>query len=195
VNCRQAERLLPEAQALHRDNPILHARLNEHLRQCERCQAQAEQLRKTLDLLAQDEIPVPPESDERFLFAVKRQSRSLTRPHPSFLRWLPPLAAAAVLLILLSPLSRRWRSLQPTNNNAPGQSLESLLVASDPDLVDPLAVETGGVLSDADYQTITAVESELVEESELEDLLDELTPQEQTQLLEGLKGMYGRPNG
>ncbi|GEM_PF-1475749 len=61
LKCRTVEGFLSEY--IDGDlSPELHAAISAHLSGCERCRREVKELRRTIDLVKEDEVPIPPES-------------------------------------------------------------------------------------------------------------------------------------
>jgi hypothetical protein len=182
MNCHRAERLLLE-HIQHRLTPETERQLEQHLAGCPACRARCEAFRRTLALVAHD--PVPPAPDpERFLQDVKRRIRKLpARPNPVFGFRLPvlrlvPFGAALAVIIVAGFLLLRPRANEPGYIPA-----ESALTSDTAGLADFLSAEPQSLEELADRQTLDELDSELIQNAEIDDLLEDLSTVEMQELV------------
>jgi hypothetical protein len=194
MRCRRAERLLLE-HLEHRLDPATDTRVAEHVAVCERCRTQAEAFRATLALIANDTVSPMPVSEERFLQDVRRRVRqqqlpSAGRNESLVLRWIP-VSAATAALILVAGILWQLRGTQPVRTVNDLQS--GLLGAEVIDVLDPPDTDSASteVLVAAEEPSFDGIETELADGSDLDDLIDEMAPAEQAELLQGLELVYG----
>jgi hypothetical protein len=65
---------------------------------------------------------------------------------------------------------------------------------SDDDAFDADSVSPD-MLTDSDLASLSVLDQQLVESSDIDDLFDDLTSSEQAKLLQALQGLYGRHDG
>ncbi|OPX18266.1 hypothetical protein BXT86_02095 [candidate division WOR-3 bacterium 4484_100] len=153
------------------------AELMEHLKHCPECKREYEALSNLYQMLENDEVELPaPQFFERLKERVRQQEfRPRSRPLWNYLKIFLPVAATAVLLfILLAP--------KP-------QSVEISVFVSD--LLDDneiacLAID--GVVDEDLIDELVSIEEHLTDN--LDDMLNDLTLQQKTQLLKELYKKY-----
>jgi len=186
-------RLLPDYLE-HRLDPATEARVAEHVATCESCRSQAEAFKATLALVANDQVPPMPVSEDRFLQEIRRRVRqqstgAVGQPSPA-VRWIPVFATTAVLVIAVG-LLWQMRSPQPVQTASGWQ--DELFSAAETDVIDPIDGDSTGAeaLVAAEESSFDGIETELVESSDVDDLIDDLAPAEQDELLKELELAYG----
>jgi len=197
MNCHDAARLLPDYLE-HELDSERETQVREHVATCRACQMDEARLRKTFSLLAAEAAPSPTIDGERFLADVKRRIRMqkrVTNPGLSvFTGWLrrpwarlAPVLAAAALLIVVG-LTWQLHRNRPLPN---GNDLLETLVATEDDTLDILSLGTAESLNSIDDQTVEALDTELARNTDLDDLIDDLSPEQQTLLVQELEHLYG----
>ena len=199
MRCRKAERLLPDYLE-HRGDPLTETLVGEHVAGCERCRNLAEGFKATLSLLSDDPVPPMPLPPEQFLQTVRRRARqqSLGAPRKSSLvfRWIPPLAAAAALVLAAGIV---WQSRVASPARTTDGELQTMEWPGDPFAIeasvplDPLDTGYAQIdrLAASEEPSFDGIEAELFEGSELDDLIDDMAPAEQAELLQKLELAYG----
>jgi hypothetical protein len=189
MNCRRARSLLLEH---------LEARLSgdaevsvrAHLASCSRCRTEFELFRRTLLLAAGNAVPPMPISADIFLGKVRRRIRTfdLQRSRFSVRRSLWPTLAAAMVMLAVGVLflSRKPQAQLPQDDIAiTGESIAA-------DLIDQAGTESD-LIRQIDTQSISQIETELADNAELDDLIEELTPRQQEDLIKELTRLYRAP--
>jgi len=191
MKCTRVERLLLEYLE-HRLDPKRAPSVHEHLAGCPGCREKLEAFRQTLAITTLDTLPPAPDP-ERFLQDVRRRVRVETADTR---RWTPRILvlggslALATIVLLGITLSVRHRPA-----TAGSDLLEAALAPDTTSVADFLdaAPQSFEVLTDSERQALYGLESELVQNTDFDDLLDELNTDEMSQLLAGLEHVYGRP--
>jgi len=180
-------------------DPGTKAKIAGHVEGCERCRRQAEEFRVTLALLANDPVPPIGMSEERFIQDVKRRVRQ-QREAPVRWAWLRPAPILGTALALLIAVGMLWQFGRRVDFAVPGtrSRTEAVRVISPQttesgDMLDPLAGDTTGidVLAATEMPAIDSVETEVIDNSDVDDLIDELPPAEQAVMVEQLEQIYG----
>jgi predicted anti-sigma-YlaC factor YlaD len=173
----------------HRLDSRTEQRIREHLAACPVCRSAAERLQKTLALVAADTVPSLPGGCDLFLNDVRRRIRrsAVRRQEWGVRRWLPTFAVAAALLLVAVAVWQFQRSRPSTRSNDIMTAL-----APDEDTFDLISSGASAQLDANDIQTAAAVGTELVDNSDIEDLIDDLTPQQQASLVQEMKQLYGQ---
>jgi hypothetical protein len=190
MKCRKIESLLVE-RLDRRLDAGLESLVQEHLNGCARCRDRLSEFRTTVALLAEDPVPPMPLSEERFLQEVKRRIRQ--RPARAgarfkrilaFPRLAPVLAAAAVLLLAFGVFRQLNRVRRPSVD------LQGVLPASaEAYFPDPLAVDASSnvTMTSADLAALDTIEAEVAQNTDVDDLIEDLTPAEQARLIRTLE--------
>jgi predicted anti-sigma-YlaC factor YlaD len=188
MNCRETDKLLLE-HIEHRLDPKTERRVREHLDSCPTCQSVAQRLQRTLALVADDPVPESAIGGERFLQDVRRRIRrsAVRREQFGVRRWIPAFAVAASLLFIAVAV---WQ-FQRTRPMPAGNDLIQEFTSADEDTLDVMSVGTTGTFDTIDDQTVEALSTELVENSDLDDLIDDLSPNQQANLVQALEQLYG----
>jgi len=190
MNCRKIEPLLIE----HLDRRLDagdESRVQEHLNGCARCRTRLQEFRTTIALLAEDPVPPMPVSEERFLQEVKRRIRQ--RPAGvgarfkralTFPRLAPVLAAAAVLLLAVGVFRQLNRARRP-----PVDWQAVLSGQQETYFPDPLSVDASSSVSITadDLAALDTIEHEVAQNTDIDDLIEDLTPTEQARLIRTLE--------
>jgi hypothetical protein len=190
MNCARIQELLLEYRERRTDSDV-EASVKEHLSFCPDCRRVADGLQRTLELLARDEVPDFPVTSERFLQDVRRRIRQAPRERRIRLpRLVPVLAAAAALLIAVGLFWRAHR--RPAAPDT--ELLESFAVASEEMDSDIFSSDSIGVtvLTEQDLKSLDTLERELAEDSDVDDLFDDLSTEEETRLIQALQRVYGQ---
>jgi HEAT repeat protein len=189
MNCRRVRGLLVEylEKALPMDGMEW---VDEHVECCRGCRDELEVLRRTLLLAGGDRVGEMPVSAEVFLANVRRGIRARGSRGWSWdmRRALWPVLAAAVVIVAAGVLLLTRR--------APLQLPEDGLRVTREWAADEI-VELAGTESELirrfDAGTMSRMESELAEDAELDDLVEELTAPEQAALVRELSRVYRAP--
>ena len=189
MNCRRARPLLLEFLE-ERLPAIAEVAVREHLAACPQCRAELELFRKTLLLAVGDTVPLMPIGANVFLGNVRRRIRAAnaTPERGRIKTKLWPVLAAAVVLLAIGIL---FLSRGPQSQRSP----DDLVITGEPaaaDIIDQAGTETD-LVRQIDAQSISAIESELADNAELDDLIEELTPQQQEALVRELTRLYRAP--
>lgn len=197
MTCRRIGSLLPDYLGRQLALPVM-AQVRDHLAGCPHCSAELAALQKLLALAALDKAPAMPIGEDEFLRATRSKlgrksesgrfgSRASIFGFPP-VRLVPFLAAAAVLVVVgVSMLAHRAR-IRTESNYAP-----VLAERESPDLLD-LAGSESELVRDLDTATVAAMQSELTGDADVDELVEELTPRQQEQLVIELTRLYGGPN-
>lgn len=103
-------------------------------------------------------------------------------------RLAPLVAAAAVLVVVgVSVLVHRSRARAESDYAA------TLAEPESPDLLD-LAGSESELVQNLDTGTVAAMQSELTDDADVDELVEELTPRQQEELVIDLTRLYGGPN-
>jgi len=184
MNCRRTRALLLDY-VEQRLPPASAAAARGHLETCARCRAELESLQRTLALIAEDTVPPMPIREEVFLHNVRRRIRQPARP-ASRLRLVPFFAAAAALVIAAGI----FLSLRHTNRPAELDDIAAFGEFGTSDLIDQAGGESE-LVSELDAPSLASIESELTDNADLDDLVEDLTPNQQEALVKELARLYG----
>jgi len=197
MTCRKTESLLPDY--LGRElEPGAAVEVREHLASCARCRAESASLQKMLALAASEEIPPMPLSGEVFLQNVRRRirqsldARRRREPKP-WVRLAPFFAALAVILIAAGIfVHSRQSSVRGKSATWAGEG-NLVAVLAEPENSDFLDLAGGEseLVRDIDPQAIAAIQSELTDDADVDELVEELTLSQQEELVRELARMYG----
>jgi predicted anti-sigma-YlaC factor YlaD len=153
-------------------------RFSEHLKHCKQCQAEYKRLEKLYDILDKDEVIYP---NEEFFEALKTKIRQRRIEFKRANIWriarvlVPTFAAAAIILFILNRPSETVEFTIPTS-----VLLEDREIAR---------LSLGGVINDTLISELSAVEEGF--SVELDESIDELTKEEQTEFIQNLYEKYG----
>jgi hypothetical protein len=141
-----------------------------HLEACEACRAYVESLQRTFSLLSDDRVPEPPEAFFAYMAGRARAGEDRRR---LLLRFLPGVASAGVVAVLMWWLA--GTSLSPVDSvdiimadMTTGQIVET--VSMDPEAGELLAEDPGGRIGE--------IEAYLRETESIHDLLDSMSEAE-----------------
>jgi hypothetical protein len=144
----------------------------EHLRECTECGANAEALRRSMELCNAAVVPDPaPDFDERLWLRLEGRLVE-TKPRRSWKLWLVPafsIAAAAVVLLLVNPGTRRTPPAQVAFSDEARSRILAMALADHLDRSQMLLTELeNGVEADAqDLEPLRSRAQELVNEGRL----------------------------
>ena len=169
------------------------ADVREHLAGCPHCSAELAALQRLLALAALDTVPAMPVSENEFLRGVRRRTRAQgTNGEPQTTSYrlrlvrLVPLLAAAGVLVAVGVFIVAHRARVRTESD-----YAAVLAEPDsPDLLD-LAGSESELIRDLDTSSLAAIEFELTDNAEVDELVEELTPRQQGQLVMELTRLYG----
>jgi anti-sigma factor RsiW len=184
MNCRRTKVLLLECLE-QRLPPASAAAVKGHLAACARCRSELESLQRTLALIAEDAVPPMPVREEVFLQNVRRRIRQPARS-ASRLRLVPFFAAAAAIVIAAGIFLSSRHTGQPAE-------IDSIVTSTDfvtSDLIDQ-AGEESELVRELDAPSLASIESELTDNADLDDLVEDLTPNQQETLVKELTRLYG----
>jgi anti-sigma factor RsiW len=169
--------------------------VRDHLAGCPHCSAELASLQELLALAALDETPAMPLSEDEFLQGVRRRaSQSAIRSPQSAVRTshfavrLVPFLAAAAVLVAVGVFMLAHRSRARTESDYASVLAEP----ESPDLLD-LAGSESELIRDLDSGSVVAIQSELTDNADVDELVEELTPRQQDQLVMELTRLYGGP--
>jgi hypothetical protein len=197
MKCRQVESQLPDYLGRQLALSVM-AEVRDHLAGCPHCSAELVSLQKLLALAALDATPAMPIGEDEFLRGVRRRISELrieshkpqTTSYKPFVRLVPFLAAAAVLVVV-GVLVRSQKS-EIRNQNTGSDYASVLTEPENPDLLD-LAGSESELIQDLDADSVAAIQSELADNADVDELVEELTPGQQEQLVMELTRLYGGP--
>jgi hypothetical protein len=194
MTCRQIKLQLPDYLGRQLALPLM-AEVRDHLAGCPHCSAELSSLQKLLALAALDETPAMPISQDEFLRAIRRKLQATSyKPqatgHKLFVRFAPFLAAALVLVVV--GVLARSRELAVRSQNAGTDYASVLAEPENPDLLD-LAGTESELIRDLDTSSVAAIQSELTDNADVDELVEELTAGQQNQLVMELTRLYRGP--
>lgn len=187
--CRRVENLLPDYLhgQLAREPAAIVAR---HLADCPVCRERLTRLAETLRVL-NETAPVPPAIEPELVLAGVRRHLDLASKNRQpgwqrYRRFVLTAAATAVVLIVAGITGlRKW-----SGRTADDIALVTALVPSEEDALELLGLSDS--LKQSELAAIEVLDSALTADAELDDLLEELTPGQQTLLIRELERLFGR---
>ena len=206
MKCRRVELHLPDYLGRQLPLPVM-AEIRDHLAGCPHCSAELASLQKLFALAALDETPAMLMCEDEFLRGVRRQiSQSAVRSprwpvfampggraqfkvrSPYFAVRLVPFLAAALVMVAVGVFLLAHRSQVRTESDYASVLAEP----ENPDLLD-LAGSESELIQDLDSDSVAAIQSELADNADVDELVEELTPGQQEQLVMELTRLYGGP--
>ena len=170
-----------------------------HLTDCQSCQAELTQIKSLYNLFAQvkpvNKISLP---EDDFLLQVRRKIRNRYTQAPSkkfFPRLIPVFATAALLLIFVIGANKyRTRQIAETEKAVSGQKTSIDFVYDNLDS-DTKSLVNDAMLDDVSASSVKSLESEIISNSETEELINNFSDNEKDDFIKTLVNKYSQePN-
>lgn len=170
-----------------------------HLKDCPQCQKEFEELKRTVNLFDQlPNIELSFEQQHQFLLEVRSKLRrqAQTKPYPFWRIWLlprlvPALAAASILIFLitqLKPSDSKSMKLASEIFTSPNFSLSGEFVLNYFE-GNSNGTALNSALASLGQNFIDEIEDYLINQQDIEDLVDGLTENEKTELVQKIEQM------
>ena len=199
MNCKKIQSKLLEYSAKELPGELDRA-FDTHIKTCSVCQKELEGLKRTMNLFDQlPQIDLQPEQQQQFLSEVRQKIRSLPKVKPVRYRWkwllprLIPAAVAASILIFfvtmrLKSSDNKYAEMASNIFTSPSLSLSGEFVSN---YFKTNSNETAlkEELSQLSPNAVDEIENYLTNQLEVNDLVEDMTEGQKTQLEKKIKEM------